>query len=397
MNKEDKNVDILKNLGIDVTKLHQDYYKIPLENVNLKKIENSLPKTSKVTSKHTLVIDSRQRDYVLYPNSNSYMVEPYFPHRSVERLELIAVMLPKTEYNINSENNLLLVNINGIQDICRLTPGQYVLGGNICGNPNYKSDGTEVNWGLLNEIKVKLRTIDTGFNVFLVTAPPPKGTGNNASVLNRICITHGSLPFSIDFRNINLNGNSFSSGSPFRILGFNKTIYDSQNGINKIYGSSNTGVCTSSQLLSETEHTITIHSIVSDYDYNLSDDPNYIIMQLEIDNNGTERVESADIATNQSFAVVLYDSNTPDTIQTYNSSSATDNVTLKVDRNPGLLKSLKGTDFDKKVVTFAPSTSIENIKVSFFKYDNTPYNFHNRENLLIFEIDVADHDSKYLY
>jgi hypothetical protein len=34
----------LNELGVDTTDLHQDYYKIPLENIDLTKIEKELPK-----------------------------------------------------------------------------------------------------------------------------------------------------------------------------------------------------------------------------------------------------------------------------------------------------------------------------------------------------------------
>ena len=50
----------LRDLGVDTSNLHQDYYKIPLENINLKNVELPGPKKEKQTSKHTIIIDSRQ-------------------------------------------------------------------------------------------------------------------------------------------------------------------------------------------------------------------------------------------------------------------------------------------------------------------------------------------------
>ena len=97
----------LQQLGVNVSDLNQDYYKIPLENIDLTKIEKELPKKSKIISKHNIIVDSRQRDYSIYPDPNTYLVNLSEPHRNVERIELIAAMVPKTEYNINSENNLL--------------------------------------------------------------------------------------------------------------------------------------------------------------------------------------------------------------------------------------------------------------------------------------------------
>ena len=105
----------LQNLGVDVSNLHRDYYKIPLENIDLQKTELEHPKKGKVLSKHNIIIDSRQRDYSIYPYPSNYLIELMEPHRNVERIELVAAMLPKTEYNVNSENNLLLVTIGGLQ------------------------------------------------------------------------------------------------------------------------------------------------------------------------------------------------------------------------------------------------------------------------------------------
>ena len=54
-------------------------------------------------------------------------------------------------------------------------------------------------------------------------------------------------------------------------------------------------------------------------------------------------------------------------------------------------------DDDKKILNFEPPITLENFKISFYKYDNTFYNFHNREHMLTFELDVADYDPKYRY
>ena len=121
-------------------------------------------------------------------------------------------------------------------------------------------------------------------------------------------------------------------------------------------------------------------------------------MQLEFGNITAQRAESIDIATNQKFAMIIYDANDPDNIQTYNSTNlAAGYVQIQVDRKAGILKALKGTDFDKKVIVFSPPILIDNLKISFYKYDNTLYNFHNREHMLIFEFDVADYDPTYRY
>jgi hypothetical protein len=387
-------INRLTQLGVDVDTLHQDYYKIPLENIDLAKIERPEPKIGKVVSKHTVIIDSRQRDYSIYPEPSNYLVELMEPHRNVERIELIAAMMPKTEYNVTTENNLLLINIAGTVHQCYLREGQYIIGSNVPGTINCIADGSNnYNSGLLAELNRTLRNVDPNFNAFLATLPSLNGgTGENASVLNRIVITNSSVPFSIDFTNTN-----YSMGSPFRILGFNKQTYNSSQNSVVIYGSSDTGTCSSLDLKNATTHTVSYNAISSIYDYNLKDDPKYLIMELEFGNKSADRIESADIATNQKFAIIIYDSNDPDNIESYNSATTNNPVQLKIERKAGNLKALKGTDFDKKILNFEPPITLENFKISFYKYNNTYYNFHNREHSLTFELDVADYDPRYRY
>jgi len=384
----------LHKLGVDVSDLHQDYNKIPLENIDLTKIEKELPKKSKVISKHNIIVDSRQRDYSIYPQPNTYLVNLSEPHRNVERIELVAAMMPKTEYNINSENNLLVVTIHGSTQALYLTPGQYIIGSNVNANTNYITNGTPVVTGLLAEVQRVLNThtdSSNSFNVFLVTTPGSMGgTGSNAAVLNRIAITNSAVSFSIDFTN-----QYYLSGSPFRVLGFLKQVYTSSTNC-VIYGTDNLGTCTQTNLNNQTTHTISIQTLLSIFDYNLKEEPQYLIMELEFGNKVAERIESIDIATNQKFAVIIYDANEPDNIQNYNGSLTNVQVGTII-RQPGRLKALKGSDFDKKIVTFNPPITLENFKISFYKYDDTLYNFNNREHLLTFEIDVADYDPNYRY
>jgi hypothetical protein len=77
-------------------------------------------KTHGTMTRH-LVIDSRDRDYLLYPNSNKYRVEVPQEWKDVTSLELSLAQIPNTFYNItvtnntfyisDSPNNILSVNI----------------------------------------------------------------------------------------------------------------------------------------------------------------------------------------------------------------------------------------------------------------------------------------------
>ena len=386
-------VERLNALGVDITSIGDDYFKVPIENTDLSQIEREHPKRAKVVSQHNIVIDSRERNYTLYPTPSSYLMELSECHRNVEKLELLSALLPKTEYNITSENNLLLTTVNGVQVPLYLTPGQYTLGSNVNGSNQYTSNGITPTYGILSEV---IRVLNThpmasgGFTAFLATLPKNSGgTGINASVLNRVVITHSSLAFSIDMTTAN-----FTAGSPYRVLGFLKTIYNS--GYLNMYGSSPNGTCTSADLQSARQITLD-NAISASYDYNLADEPNYIILELQFGNKTADRVESNAITLNQKFAVVIYDANEPDNLATYNGSDASGCVVLAYERKPGRLKALKGTDFDKKTLEFDPPITLESIMVSFTKYDGTPYNFNNREHMLSFQLDVADYDPRYRY
>ena len=77
------------------------------------------------TAKH-LVIDSRDRDYLLYPNSNYYRVEIPQEWKDVTSIELTLAQIPNTFYNISSTNNTFYIssspdNISSIN----IPEGQY--------------------------------------------------------------------------------------------------------------------------------------------------------------------------------------------------------------------------------------------------------------------------------
>ena len=69
------------------------------------------PSDKPIISKHIFAIDSRQRDYNIYPESNNYVVPIPDRYRNVTAIELKAAMLPRTEYNVNVANKHLDFNV----------------------------------------------------------------------------------------------------------------------------------------------------------------------------------------------------------------------------------------------------------------------------------------------
>jgi len=82
-------------------------------------------KTHGSTSRH-LVIDSRDRDYLLYPNSNKYRVEIPQEWKDITSLELTLAQIPNTFYNITVSNNVFYISDspNNIASI-NIPEGQY--------------------------------------------------------------------------------------------------------------------------------------------------------------------------------------------------------------------------------------------------------------------------------
>ena len=65
------------------------------------------PAYKPIISKHIFAVDSRQRNYNIFPNANNYNIKIPDRYRNVTSIELKAAMLPRTEYNVNSSNKYL--------------------------------------------------------------------------------------------------------------------------------------------------------------------------------------------------------------------------------------------------------------------------------------------------
>ena len=73
----------------------------------------------------TLVIDSRDRDYLKYPDSNSFKVEITEEFRDVTSLELVYGQIPNCNYNINKNNNMFYISEDTEITSVKIPEGQY--------------------------------------------------------------------------------------------------------------------------------------------------------------------------------------------------------------------------------------------------------------------------------
>lgn len=147
------------------------------------------------------------------------------------------------------------------------------------------------------------------------------------------------------------------------------------------------------------------------YDYDLIDDPNYVIMSFwAVSDESFERVQSKPIGgLNRAFATLVYDANIPENLMDLGGTSETINNTKYLVGSlgkgaywipQGTTKPLKGFEFDQKYLSFTPPLGkLSYLNIMFTKYgqkpggEEEPYEFLGRDHLLIFEL-TSGMDSK---
>lgn len=73
----------------------------------------------------TLLIDSRDRDYSTYPNSNSYKIHFNRQYRDVVAIKLVKGMIPHSGFYISSQNNTIYFSEGSINYTVSITTGYY--------------------------------------------------------------------------------------------------------------------------------------------------------------------------------------------------------------------------------------------------------------------------------
>ena len=83
--------------------------KIPITNQNYNDhiIKPPKPNIKKGRGSFRFIIDSRDRDYKLYPNPNNYVINFKNELRDVISIELVKGCIPNSQYQINHTNNIL--------------------------------------------------------------------------------------------------------------------------------------------------------------------------------------------------------------------------------------------------------------------------------------------------
>jgi len=90
-------------------------------------LEDSFSKKSEYIKNDTIVIDSRDRNTLIYTSNSNYQIDLDEEYKNVLSVELISIDIPKTQYLINENNNLLYFASNGFEYTATIPIGNYTI------------------------------------------------------------------------------------------------------------------------------------------------------------------------------------------------------------------------------------------------------------------------------
>lgn len=137
--------------------------------------------------------------------------------------------------------------------------------------------------------------------------------------------------------------------------------------------------------------------VVGRNNYDLTDSPVYGILSFGETTSEGDRIESTNTTLDKSFATIVFDANAPNVVfrspeeNPSQPGEGPSNWSTLLNK-PGMLKAIKGTDFDSKVLSFgpAPLAELTGITICFRKFNGDLVDFHNRNHVLIFSIKCND-------
>jgi hypothetical protein len=319
-------------------------------------------------------------------------------------------LIPR-DYNIKSRFRQIELSIDiGEVIVAQLNPGQYDFA-----NPNDSLPGLckEVTRSLQDSIDL---AISEGVIVPVVGGPQTGAeyfpysvinaddgscylitTNGNASPNVQVCIQRGASDgiYTQDpFIELLWGDQYWSDTSAVTLLGYGSSILSKRN-------NSTVEVTPMDQTNNRrSDDTWSISPIIGRNNYDLTDGPTYTILSFSEFSSDGDRVESTNSILDKSFATLVFDANNPDSI--FRSPENTTPLPGTGPSNwasllskPGILKAIKGPDFDTKILSFgpAPLAELSGITICFRKFNGDLVDFHGRDNLLIFSINAQDINS----
>ena len=140
--------------------------------------------------------------------------------------------------------------------------------------------------------------------------------------------------------------------------------------------------------------------VIGRNDYDITDSPTYGVLSFSEYSSAGERIESSNSVLDKAFATIVFDANSPNVVfrdpvdPTPDPGSGPSNYSTLLFK-PGMLKAVKGQDFDSKILAFgpAPLSELTGITICFRKFNGDLLDFHGRDHMLIFNINAEDINS----
>ena len=289
----------------------------------------------------------------------------------------------------------------GTQYTTTLRHGQYIIGGN-------PTPPSVTPLGLLNEIQNAMNYKINGvydpasigpFEVRLVSQYPtltattgtPAYYNTNATQFNRIQITNTNSDY---WELLFWSGPSRNKNASI-LMGFNSIDYGNPVQINSVITGSGTLFSAGTALRA-----------VNDYD--LLDDPKYVLLSFWDGSETFERLECYDSSINRKFGTIVFDANVSNVLKdtvgdTFTDSSNIEYLVGPIEKGPfwlppGYLKAVKGSDLDQKKLEFLqPIGKLSSLTISFTKFGPSqqadPYDFFGKDHFLVFGVKANDNKS----
>lgn len=447
----------------------------------------TLPQKKIYVPSYTVIVNSRDRDFKLYPSPSDYKIGfGNTVYKNVTSIELKGSMIPRSSYNVYTGNNRIDFSIGStVTAIKILNKGSgYTSVPEIYINPPSASGGIQATAEAILDVStgsisnINITNPGSGYsasNPPYISIEGPKNTRTGTKAQLSIVIgtlytaylrvgeytiggnptppgTSGSglIKELQDAMNYAYNGGNYVEGSvtPFEArlvsqyptlnptIGSPESANTNSTSFNRIqitnvdnvfwellFGTGPNKKISAGNLLgfgsldySNPVSTAAVSTLISagttlraNFDYNLLDDPKFVLLSFRDGQHTFERLQSSDNNVNRKFATLLYDANFTDVIKdTTGTTTTVDDViylTGPVTKGtfwipPGNLKPIKGFDFDAKKLSFAtPIGKLDSLNILFTQYgmsfDNRTelYDFQGRDHILIFEIVAEDQAS----
>ncbi len=293
--------------------------------------------------------------------------------------------------------------IVGTRYLATLRPGQYTIGGNptamtskagsglikeIQDSMNYAVNGGAYVSGSISPFQVRLVSQYPTLNP---TVNSPEANTTNACLFNRIQIT-----------------NVENSGTEFWELLF-ATGAHAKMSMSSVMGFPSVNTVNPVATVAVTDVTDAGMSLRAAYDYNLQDDPKYVILTITSGNTDAsfkfDRQNCANHSIDKTFASLVFDANSPNVIiDTSGTVNGDGYLVGPVTKGPfwypsGILKPVRGFDYDQKILQLANANGrIERLTIKFTQfspegYPTELYDFCNQNHQLIFSVKATDNQS----